>query len=162
MAFHKAQLNKKADWVGYSVSSHDGAVEAEVKESFMEDMAATTGELLEHNYISLKTLRSYTGRANHIANLLFSWRPFLDALWAACSGGGGNPGDTYSNGKPNKRKRARALKGTIWTKQVMNDPVWIKAFLDEVHGPLKRTWTLEAFQEPMNIITMVLDASLGA
>ena len=51
----------------------------------MEDFDGETHKLVKTNLIPAKRLRSYTGRANHIANLLPAWRPFLDYLWTAVS-----------------------------------------------------------------------------
>ena len=67
---------------------------------------------MSHNFLGIRKLRSYTCRANHIANLLFSWRPFLDALWAACSVGGINGKAVTARDKNrNKNKqKTRAVK----------------------------------------------------
>ena len=66
-----------------------------IKESFMGEFAQITSDMRKGNIVKVRELRSYTGQANHVAGLLYAWRPFLDALWAALAQ---NPakGDTRS------------------------------------------------------------------
>ena len=47
-----------------------------IKEDFMVDLAAEATQLLGKDMISRKSLRSFTGKCNHVANLLYGWRPF--------------------------------------------------------------------------------------
>ena len=49
----------------------------------MENIGELTRTLTSNNKLKLKDLRSYPGKAIHVANLLWAWRPFLGALWAA-------------------------------------------------------------------------------
>ena len=99
MSFHKGQMGNKVTWVGYSLTDHKEKIVVEIKQAFMDERRELTTSLLKHNFIKLKELRSYTGKANHVANLLFSWRPFLDSLWAA-SGSNKSRGERERQGSP--------------------------------------------------------------
>ena len=97
--------------------------------------------------MSLKALRSYAGSANHVANLLFVWRPFLDALWAASA--------QAADGK----KRTNAPPGMLWTEQVRVSLQWIWWFLECEGGPLHREWTVRSYFQQDGVLMMILDAS---
>ena len=49
----------------------------------MDDLTDQTNRMLAANVVPIRALRSYIGLANHFAGLLFTWRPFMDELWAA-------------------------------------------------------------------------------
>ena len=98
-------------------------------------------KFLKYNFISLRTLRSYTGRANHVANQPFGWQLFLDSLWVAVGG------DTFRyrgklrcklKGKQRSR-RTKAPRGMVWTKQVATSLLWIRGFLSLQRWPLTRS-----------------------
>ena len=55
--------------------------------------------------MSVDALRSLSGKANHISNVLYSWRPFLSDFWGAI----------------NTLAKHTAPKGGIWLKQVLPD-----------------------------------------
>ena len=63
-------------------------------------------DLLRYNTISHKTLRTYTGKAQSMASLLYTWRPFISMLWAAL----------YD------KSNSLASRGQIWTRQVTQSP----------------------------------------
>ena len=56
-----------------------------IKDEFMREFEAVAEEMSNTNVVSEKHLRSFTGAVNHIANLVWALRPFLDELWAAIS-----------------------------------------------------------------------------
>ena len=74
----------------------------------MTEFLDLTTQLINKSTISVKqkTLTSYTGKANHVANLIFAWRPFLDALWAAVAK------------SATAKRQGRAQKHCIWVKQI--------------------------------------------
>ena len=90
--------------------------------------------------MQLKDQQSYAGRATHISNMLFAWRPFLDPLWAAVSSRKPRGEDGQS-----EQKRSKAIKGTVWTKQVKSSLSWVSAFLRGGIGKLTRTWHVDFF-----------------
>ena len=76
---------------------------------------------LANNVIGLPQLRTYTGKAQSMASLLYTWRPFVHMLYGAIHGAP----DEYQ----------------IWTKQVRPAITWLLAFLDShAAGNLIRTF----------------------
>ena len=57
------------------------------------------------------------------------------------------------------KKKNRAPKGTVWTKQIKGSLRWIWDFLSGVHGPLTREWLLHHYIDAHTTLRMVLDAS---
>ena len=153
LAMRKAQFGQEIDWVGYAIKVTNKSVTASIKPSFLDNLMGMTKELMKKNFIKLKDLRSYTGRATHVSNLLFAWRPFLDPLWAAVSSR--KPRGEDGQGE---QKRSKAIKGTVWTKQVRSSLSWVSAFLRGGIGKLTRTWHVDFFDEETNV-HFVLDAS---
>ena len=158
LSFHKAQKGFSVNWVGYTITTMEEKVRAQIKYSFLKDLATATKEILSKNVIGRRKLRKYTGSANHVSNLLFAWRPFLDSLWAASAAG---PKEQMA-GKAawrSKHRKTRAPKGTVWTKQIKGSLRWILDFLSGVHGPLTREWLLHHYVDTYTTLRMVLDAS---
>ena len=88
----------------------------------------------------LNDLQSFTGRTNHIACLLYAWRPFIVDLWGAI----------YDR----RRKGQR-----IWIKQIIKTLLWISMFMRRQRGSLTRTWTFTSWLNPQATLTMIMDAS---
>ena len=65
------------------------------------------------NVVSIKDLRSYTGKIQSMASLLFTWRPFVAMLWAAL----------FSPAACSK-----APSGCIWTAQIKEPVAWFLCF----------------------------------
>ena len=129
----------------------------------MQDLKDATAELLARNFVGIKKLRSYAGRCTHVSNLLFAWRPFLDPLWAASSSTSSAArriNKLALNSKSKKKhKKSKALRGTLWTKQINASLLWIASFLAGLQGPLSRTWNTDFFHAPDDGLMFVLDAS---
>ena len=47
----------------------------------MQEFVQLTVDLLAKPHITLDALRSYAGKANHVAAFIYYWRPFLDQTW---------------------------------------------------------------------------------
>ena len=109
-----------------------------------------TSELLRHNVVRVSTLRTYTGKAQSIAGLLYMWRPFVHMLYAAL--GPGSAGDA----PPDCR----------WKRQILVPLTWIKAFLDQLEpGLLRRRWSVDSYLQRGSKVAVTTDASpwgLGA
>ena len=103
--------------------------------------------MMSRNVISTRDIRAYTGSANHVANILFIWRPFLDPLWAAAAE------------RSRDESKTRAPAGMIWAKHVSESLAWIEYFLATMNGPLHREWDVQSFFEDPPYVTFVLDAS---
>ena len=147
LATHKAQLGPRVNWIGYEVSDDILATTLSIKKTFMEELLVDTLALSSKNVVGKRSLRSFTGRCNHVANLLFAWRPFMDTLWAAVTQG------------EQDQKRSWAPKGMIWTRQIRQSLRWISTFLQESQQKLSRTWSFQEFEADGSIITITLDAS---
>ena len=52
----------------------------------MHDLRALIISHLADNLIPIDQLRSFAGKANPVATLVYTWRPFLDQCWAAIAG----------------------------------------------------------------------------
>ena len=147
LATHKAQLGPQVNWIGYEVSDSALDTTLSIKKSFMQELLSDTQELSRKNVVGKRALRSYTGRCNHIANLLFAWRPFMDTLWAAVTQG------------EKEQKRSWAPKGMLWTRQIRQSLRWVSTFLQGPQDKLSRTWSFEEFESIKRVVTITLDAS---
>ena len=90
-------------------------IHAAIKEAFMKELFVNTQALIKGNAISINNLRKFTGQANHVAGLLYGWRPFLESPWAALAAAERKP----------KIKKPRAPRQIVWTKQVRIALQWI-------------------------------------
>ena len=124
------------------VITHDG-VEATILESRVADLRDLIGSVLSRNVVSVKELRSLTGKAQSMASLLYVWRPFVHMLYGAITA------DTYGNAPP----------GTRWVKQVSQPLQWLMAFLDGVVGSLVRRFPLTSYQRRGDFLSITTDAS---
>ena len=131
LATHKAQMHDHVTWVGYDVRDEGETTAVSINQGFMKDLLIEARIIMGRNMVSRKALTKFTGKCNHVANLVYDWRPFLDQLWTAVSGA--------------PKKRTWAPKGMIWTAQVRSSISWIIQFLtinDHVltgGGPSKST-----------------------
>ena len=95
----------------------------------MLDLRTTIESDLKLNLVSGAELLSLAGRANHVATLVYTWRPFLDQLWAAVSG----------------TKPSNAPAGKVWIKSVLASLTWLLIFLTDEPGHLVREWRTYLF-----------------
>ena len=153
LAFRKGQAGSTVQWVGHSVHCDVGAgkVDASIKQEFMTDLADETEQLLRQHTVTFKRLRSYTGRVNHVCNLMLAWRPFTDQLWAALNS--------------DRSKPSKAPRGQLWTRQLKQALRWISAFMKMEGTAVTRSFPLSAYLGSAAEWTFVTDASpfgLGA
>ena len=141
LSFHKGQLGRVVSWIGYKFSITADAVIVSIKDDFMEEFAGLVRDLRVERRIPLKKMQAFAGKANHVANLLYGWRPFIDELWAAI----------YS--------RSAIESGRVWTKQVATTLAWLQLFLDGHKGSLTRSWRFHEYLHPRAPGTLYLDAS---
>jgi hypothetical protein len=145
LAFAKGQLGPEVTWTGhliaYRMQTH---IFVTIKDEFMTDFRATTDAIQKQNVISIKDLRSYAGRANHIANLIWAWRPFLETLWAAI----------YQD-----VVGSQAPRGCVWVRQIQDALTWIQAFLQQETGTLCRNYNIVNYTLPHTSIVFTFDAS---
>ena len=107
----------------------------------MADLKTLTVDVLKCPQITLDELRSYAGKANHVCNLMYAWRPFISELWAAihCD--------------------ASVRSGEVWLKQIVTTMLWMEVFLNGRRGSLVRSWQFDEYIHPRSPGTRYLDAS---
>jgi hypothetical protein len=142
LSFSKGVRGKHVVWIGGQLTITPKSVVAEIKKSILADLTDQVFRVCSSNVVSRKELLSLAGRGNHIAALLWSWRPFLQWIWGALY-------DRSSAAPPN----------CIWTKQIEHATRWMKAFLSGTRGSLSRTYYLDAFLNRGAAVTITIDAS---
>ena len=117
-------------------------LEVSIKPDTSNELRSQIARALTGNVISKKELQRLVGRANHVAGIVPVWRPFLQQLWGALAGEGGNA--------PSK---------CIWTAQVRSALTWLDLFLEGVRGTVVRTVSLETWSNVAQPFLITLDAS---
>ena len=141
LSYHKGQLGCEVNWIGFHFKITAQDVIVSIKADFMHDFTKLVKELADTRKISNKTVRAFAGKANHVCNLLYSWRPFISELWAAI----------YSE--------SASRSGTVWCKQILGTLTWMRTFLDGHRGSLIRSWNFTEYLHPRATGTFYLDAS---
>ena len=145
LSFAKGQRGSEVVWIGCSLRLEPSAVVASVKPETLEELGKQTEDLLSSNVCAIKAVMSYAGRSNHVASLLWAWRPFLQFIWAALRAGG-----SESSGAP---------PGCIWRKQIAITLYWLRAFMDKAAGTVIRRFDLHTYLNHGLKVELVLDAS---
>ena len=130
LSFHKGQWGKQIEWIGFQFLIDEDGVEAKIKGSSMKDFTRDAAYYLHPGRIQLATLRSFTGRTSHIANLLYAWRPFINELW----------------GTVHERKKAGDTRAYV--KQILPTLRWRSTFLSRQRASLTRWWSFSAWLYP--------------
>ena len=146
LAFQKAQLGQSVSWIGAAFAWEPGHVKIHITKERMASLGAECSELLSVNIISIKRLRSFIGVAESFAGLLFVWRSFVNELWAALNRA---LAELFS-GCP---------RGYLWTRMVSPAISWLRASLQSESEVVERTFSLEAYLEPVGRVTIFADAS---
>ena len=89
-----------------------------------EDFSSYPGFEVDDDVVSEKELRSILGLLNHLAPPIFPMRAFLSPLWAALLDSA-EARSCFSSKRPSH---------CVWVKEFRHALVWIKDFLDLVHG----------------------------
>ena len=71
------------NWVGYSINVDRERLIVNTQADLTTTLGQVTKYRLSNFYIKVRDLRTYAGKSTHASNLLITWRPFLDTLWAA-------------------------------------------------------------------------------
>ena len=77
LALKKGQLGTSVDWIGITMAVRQWGVEASITAARLQEVRALVDDIRGKNVISLKELRSFTGKVQSLASLLFTWRPCL-------------------------------------------------------------------------------------
>ena len=93
-------------------------MEATILERRLDELKDMIAAIRSNNFVSVKTLRTFTGKAQSIASLLFTWRPFVHMLYACIMA------DAVGH----------ALAGHRWMSQIPIPLNWLEAFLNGRKG----------------------------
>ena len=145
LSWKKAVLGTRADWIGgnFDIDNDLKEVTVKIKDDLFEDAKDGVLGHLENNVISVKHLRSTTGKLCNIANLLVAWRPFLGPMYGAL----------YS------KELTGAPPGCIWTKQLARPLNWFRTFFASSGGMVRRTFRLATFMATEGQLEIIIDAS---
>ena len=83
MAFGKGQFVTSTDWIGATFHIEPSGVSATIQAARIDELRSLVSMLLSKNAVSVKDLRSFTGKAQSMASLLYTWRPFVYMFYAA-------------------------------------------------------------------------------
>jgi len=146
LSFSKGKRGKSPVWIGAQITVGSLEVVAEITEAKISELKQLTFELLSTNVPSIKAVRSYVGKAQNVAVLVHTWRPFLSNIWGAIA-------------DHNAGKHTGCPAGCIWRKQIAQDLHWISSFLEGVHGTLERRFRVGEYLGQGVAVTLVTDAS---
>ena len=148
LAVDKGQMGPIVDWIGITLSIHTTGVFATIMAARLQEVREILESIAASNVVSLKVLRSLTGKCQSIASLLYMWRPFVHMFYGAIYSTAGD-----------------APQHCRWTHQISVPHKWIRAFLDGVAGEVERRFLLDAYLRRGERIRITADASpwgLGA
>ena len=142
LAFHKATLARKLVWIGIQLEVQQDSVIAEVPKEKVAELNQLLRDLLRDNVVSLKVLRTITGKLTSVASVIQVWRPFVQQLYKAMQ-----VTDT------------RAPKGCVWVKQISHTVEWLLTFLAGENLGIRREFTLAAYLRKGPTVVITWDAS---
>ncbi|CAE7793132.1 unnamed protein product, partial [Symbiodinium necroappetens] len=132
LAFGKASRGADFTWIGvhYHIKAgKDGKVTVTGKTELMQEILEATEAHQKVNVISVRDLQKYVGKANYVAGVVDTWRPFLTDLWAVINSCG-----------PESRP-----KNCVWTKQWAHVTAWFLAFYRGEVGALTREYRVSHY-----------------
>lgn len=146
LAFSKAARGRDLEWIGANIFINDAEVTVSAKPEAFEEIKEMVADFLSKNVVSIKMVRRLAGKANNIATIVMTWRPFLSELWAAIA-------DAASDSSH------RPAANCIWTRQIVHTLRWILAFVNRQCGALVRTYSVLRHTEKSGAVRITLDAS---
>ena len=146
VAWHKAHGGKQITWIGASISIHetffDSHVSVSITEAKIQQLEVRTSRILGSPVVSKRELRSYAGSMSFVAGLVKFVRPFLSPLWAAISDNNQPQGRATIEGQgatlASGSKHRRTPDHLVKVRRVSHSLRWVRAFLQDIHGPLCR------------------------
>jgi len=148
LAIDKGQCCSLVNWIGTTLSIHNGGVFATILQSRLDELQQIASTMSQLNIVSVKDLRSFTGKLQSVPSLLYMWRPFVHMFYAVLYA-------EPAGAPPNCR----------WVQQFRIPLAWILAFLAGNRGELERRFTVDAHLRRGPRLTITTDASpygLGA
>ena len=107
-------------------------IQVAIKDSFIKEMLDSTRKFNKVNLIRVRELRRFTGQANRISGLLFTWRPFLDTQWASLSLKG--------------KRKGRATHEFVWERQIQPSLEWFLCFRCCERTNIARRWWYTSYR----------------
>ena len=153
LAFKKASRGLEVTWVGYAfklLNGKDPKVTVTGKAELMKEVEELNAKHLADNVVSVRDLRSFTGKANYVAGMIDAWRPFLADLYAVITAAG---------------KGTSAPLNCVWTRQFRHTALWFRAFFSGENHALRREFRLATFLNKGLRVRIISDAcpwGLGA
>ena len=144
LAFNKGQWGPSVNWIGANLTVLNRAVEVCILQSRLDDVRSLIDAVQARNVVSLKALRTLTGKLQSIASLMYTWRPFVHMMYAALY--------KYEDS-------GNCARGFCWRRQIQTPIDWIRAFLAENHGNLRRVFTVDSYLRRGVPISITTDAS---
>ena len=146
MAFAKAQLNHTVVWIGVEIQVKPWEILISLPLSKLQELEQIILEMLSHNIVTVKLLRSFAGKCSNVATVLYVWRPFLSQLWAALAARDAELTNAPSN--------------CVWTKQIETSLCWIQSFIRGQTGAITRTYSFSAFFGAKSPVEVTTDSSI--
>ena len=151
LAYKKAERGHAITWIGASLKvdnngTWDAQITASAKQEIVDEVRDTALSMLESNVIAFKQVQSFLGKANHIAGIVESWRPFLQDMWGAVG--------AYLRGE-----RGAAPPGCIWSKQVAGALRWILSFYKHAETSIVRVFVMSVYFGEGDQVHITTDAS---
>ena len=142
LALKKGQLGDKVDWIGASLSiESDKSIALAIIKSRLDELAVLCTQLVRYNTVSAKSVRSFAGKCQSMASVLYTWRPFVYTLYGALS-------------KP----PLHLPEGLLYTKQISQAVAWISTFLNGKKGDLVRVMHVDAHYRRGVKVDIIVDA----
>ena len=114
LAFSKGQLGDQINWIGATLSVESStSIAVTIVKSRLDELADLSDEISSKNTVSLRVLRSYTGKCQSMASILVTWRPFVQMLYGAI----------------HAPQSPQLPEGLVYTRQVAQPVDWISTFL---------------------------------
>ena len=142
LQFKKGQRGQTVNWIGFTLQSTDTELVVSIKPEILDEFRSQIASAFKGNVISKRELQKLAGRANYVAGMIPTWRPFLQELWGALANDGGN-----------------APPNCVWTSQIKSLMTWLDLFLDGLGGTLICTFSLDTWSNVAQPILITLDAS---
>ena len=107
MAFDNAKCgtDPEVTWIGVKFNISAWEAMLEIPASKLHELAKISRDMLSHNVIAVKSLRSLAGKATNISTLVYLWMPSLNQNWVAMTAH-----ETHQSHTP---------RNCVWLKQVL-------------------------------------------
>ena len=144
LAFAKGQWGDSVNWIGAKLSIEScRTLAVTIVQSRLDELAELCEQFRTGNTVSLRRLRSFAGKCQSMAAVLYTWRPFVHMLYGAI----------YAPQCP-------ALpNGMLYTKQIDQPVSWIVSFLKGHEKGIVRVMDVDTHYRRGDSVDITADAS---